>query len=81
MTQFREITDHFSFPLLTINWVPIISEIDIKIIQNDSPKILDLLKLIETCYSRVRNKRSPTIIIFLTFFQGLRPYSGLHSIR
>ena len=49
MTQFREITDHFSFPLLTINWVPIISEIDIKIIQNDSPKILDLLKLVETC--------------------------------
>ena len=32
-------------------------------------------------YSRVRNKRSPTIIIFLTFFQGLRPYSGRHSIR
>ena len=32
-------------------------------------------------YSRVRNKRSPTIIKFLTFFQGLRPYSGLHSIR
>ena len=32
-------------------------------------------------YSRVRNKRSPTIINFLTFFQGLRPYSGLHSIR
>ena len=24
-------------------------------------------------YSRVRNKRSPTIIKFLTFFQGLRP--------
>ena len=32
-------------------------------------------------YSRVQNKRSPTIINFLTFFQGLRPYSGLHSIR
>ena len=32
-------------------------------------------------YSRVRNKRSPTIINFLTFFQGLRPYSGLHSVR
>ena len=32
-------------------------------------------------YSRVRNKRSPTIINFSTFFQGLRPYSGLHSIR
>ena len=32
-------------------------------------------------YSRVRIKRSPTIINFLTFFQGLRPYSGLHSIR
>ena len=32
-------------------------------------------------YSRVWNKRSPTIINFLTFFQGLRPYSGLHSIR
>ena len=29
-------------------------------------------------YSRVRNKRSPKIINFLTFFQGLRPYSGLH---
>ena len=29
-------------------------------------------------YSRVRNKRSPTLIIFLTFFHGLRPYSGLH---
>ena len=29
-------------------------------------------------YSRVRNKHSPTLIIFFTFFQGLRPYSGLH---
>ena len=29
-------------------------------------------------YSRVRNKHSPTLINFLTFFQGLRPYSGLH---
>ena len=29
-------------------------------------------------YSRVRNKHSPTLIDFLTFFQGLRPYSGLH---
>ena len=32
----------------------------------------------ETMYSRVRNKCSPTLINFLTFFQGLRPYSGLH---
>ena len=29
-------------------------------------------------YSRVRNKHSPTLINFLTFFQGLRPYSGLN---
>jgi len=29
-------------------------------------------------YSRVRNKRTPTLINFLTFFQGLQPYSGLH---
>ena len=29
-------------------------------------------------YSRVRNKRTPTLINFLSFFQGLRPYSGLH---
>ena len=29
-------------------------------------------------YSRVRNKHSPTLIIFLIFFQGLRPYYGLH---
>ena len=28
--------------------------------------------------SRVRNKHRPTLINFLTFFQGLRPYSGLH---
>ena len=28
-----------------------------------------------------RNKHSRTLITFLTFFQGLRPYSGLHSIR
>ena len=34
-----------------------------------------------TKYSRARNKRSPTIINFLTFFQGLRPLSGLYSIR
>ena len=27
-------------------------------------------------YSRVRNKRSPTFLNFLTSFQGLRPYSG-----
>ena len=32
-------------------------------------------------YSRVRNKHSRTLINFLTFIQGLRPYSGLHSIR
>ena len=32
----------------------------------------------KTVYSRVRNKHSPTLINFLTFFQGLRPYSGLH---
>ena len=31
-----------------------------------------------TFYSRVRNKHSPTLINFLTFFQGLRLYSGLH---
>ena len=29
-------------------------------------------------YSRVRNKHTPMLINFLTFFQGLRPYSGLH---
>ena len=29
-------------------------------------------------YSRVQNKHSPTLINFLTFFQGLQPYSGLH---
>jgi hypothetical protein len=29
-------------------------------------------------YSRVRNKHTPTLINFLTFFQGLWPYSGLH---
>ena len=26
----------------------------------------------------VRNKHSPTLINFLSFFQGLQPYSGLH---
>ena len=31
-----------------------------------------------TQYSRVRNKHNPTLIKFFTFFQGLRPYSGLH---
>ena len=31
-----------------------------------------------TAYSRVRNKHSSTLILFLTFFQGLRAYSGLH---
>ena len=29
-------------------------------------------------YSRLWNKHSPTLINFLTFFQGLRPYSGFH---
>ena len=29
-------------------------------------------------YSRVWNKHTPTLIKFLTFFQGLWPYSGLH---
>ena len=29
-------------------------------------------------YSRVRNKHSPTLINFLSFFQGLWSYSGLH---
>ena len=32
----------------------------------------------QSFYSRVRNKHSPTLINFLTFFQGLRPYSRLH---
>ena len=50
-------------------------------------KILRNLHLTFVCmycrqkYSRVRNKHSRTLINFLTFFQGLRPYSGLHSIR
>ena len=29
-------------------------------------------------YSRVRNKHSLTLTNLLTFFQGLRPYSGIH---
>ena len=29
-------------------------------------------------YSRVRNKRTPMLIKFLTIFQRLRPYSGVH---
>ena len=29
-------------------------------------------------YFRVRNKHTPTLINFLTFFQGLLPYSRLH---
>ena len=37
--------------------------------------------LAESRYSKVRNKHSRTLINFLTFIQGLRPYSGLHSIR
>ena len=37
-----------------------------------------LLSLFEKAYSRVRNKHSPTLINFLTFFQGLLPYSRLH---
>ena len=36
------------------------------------------LKYTHNTYSRVRNKHTPTLINFLTFFQGLRPYSGLH---
>ena len=36
------------------------------------------IRILERTYSRVRNKRTPTLINFLTFFQGLRPYSGLH---
>ena len=31
-------------------------------------------------YSRFRNKHSPRLINFLTFFQGLRPYSGIHRV-
>ena len=41
------------------------------------PKLLDLFPT-GTKYSRVWNKHSPTLINFLTFFQGLLPYSGLH---
>ena len=43
-------------------------------------KNLNIRENIQICseYSRVRNKRTPTLINFLTFFQGLRPYSGLH---
>ena len=38
-------------------------------------KIWDVL---EKTYSRVQNKHTPMLINFLTFFQGLRPYDGLH---
>ena len=34
--------------------------------------------MVHLIYSRVRNKHTPTLINFLTFFQGLRRYSGLH---
>ena len=30
-------------------------------------------------YSRLRNKHTPTLIKFLTFFQWLRPYSRFHT--
>ena len=32
----------------------------------------------ELPYSGVRNKHTPTLINFLSFFQGLQTYSGLH---
>ena len=35
--------------------------------------------IVNFVHSRVRNKHSPTLINFLTFFQGLWPYSGLHQ--
>ena len=39
----------------------------------------NLTHCIQTCaYSRVWNKHTPTLINFLTFFQGLQPYFGFH---
>ena len=43
-------------------------------------RAINYFGLYQSHYSRVRNKHSPMIIKFLTFFQGLRPYSRLHSI-
>ena len=49
-------------------------------LQLSCPKQTTLLDftLFQKKYSWVRNKHSPTLINFLFFFQGLRPYSGLH---
>ena len=44
---------------------------------NCSKTIWTSAKLFWT-YSWVQNKHSPTLINFLTLFQGLQPYSGLH---
>ena len=48
----------------------------------ESPENLLLFQLTtvqwKILYSRVRNKHTPMFINFLTFFQGLQPYSGLH---
>ena len=46
--------------------------------------IIEIIILASFChlwlyYSRVRNKHTLMVINFLTFFQGLQPYSGLHS--
>ena len=61
--------------------LPCLSSVDILCIIMSAPKtniaMLYTKLWILKYYSRVRNKRSPMIINFLTFFQGLRPYSGL----
>ena len=42
------------------------------------PHLLQGVLVLLIYYSRVQNKHTPMLINFLTFFQGLRPYSGLH---
>ena len=70
-----------SFPSGEYTTMIVIKPLEKKLEKSISVQYSGHRKYSFVAYSRVRNKHSPTIIDFLFFFQGLRPYSGLHSIR
>ena len=71
---FAQFLLHWTYCKIPI-WGQILYQIALKYVSIHSIKSTYLESI---TYSRVRNKHSPTLINFLTFFQGLRPYSGLH---
>ena len=60
------------------NSVCVASKIGLKKDDPTNINLRGLLCKVTTLESGINITHSPTLIIFLTFFQGLRPYSRLH---